>query len=130
MHGQRVKTNLGRIMITCGIMFAGCGDHDPMAEHDPLDEDLYPLTLTIRAATCDRARLLLDVEIVSEGRVVCETAWGGCAGAVLVGVGARTGSVVCDGAGADVASALVRCEDVASGQVVSAAPPVGDASCM
>jgi hypothetical protein len=57
-------------MITCGIMIAGCGDHDPMTDHDPLDEDLSSLTLTIRAATCDRARLLLDVEIVSEGRVV------------------------------------------------------------
>lgn len=120
----------GRIMIPLGIMCAAaCGDHDPLDVHDPPD-DLFSLTLTITSATCDaRARLILDVEVTSAGRVACETAWGGCAGAALVGEGVRSGQVVCDGAGADVTATLVRCEDVASGEVVSAAPPADDASC-
>ena len=129
MHGQRVRMFWGRIMISLGIMYAtGCGDHDPLEVHDP-STDLYSFTLNIHAASCDRGRLILDVEVTSNGRVVCETAWGGCAGAVLVGEGARRGQVVCDGAGADVSAALVRCEDIASGETVSVAPPIGDASC-
>lgn len=130
MHGQRIRTGIGRIMIPLGIMCAtACGDHDPLDVHDPPD-DLFSLTLTITSATCDaRSRLILDVEVTSAGRVACETAWGGCAGAVLVGEGERSGQVVCDGAGADVGAALVRCEDVVSGETVSVSPPSGDVSC-
>lgn len=130
MRGQRIRTGMGRIMIPLGIMYAaGCGDHDPLDAHDP-PRDLFSFTLTITGATCDaRDRLILDVEVTSAGRVACETAWGACAGAVLVGEGVRSGQVVCDGAGVDVAAALVRCEDVVSGEVVSASPPADDASC-